>query len=211
MISCVVKACVLTSLGLAYFTCTLKMLAKQKGVKRAECGIGRLPWWRAEVWENVWSKVWEDLSFILRDQKRQQVKEYPAPLIVWQEQENWNADSWIQTGRVWQSYQASYSLNWQRRTSRPFPHTCWQGQRKDWRRPQDVREPLIGMRRVQPGWCGDGVGERVWPGTMQAVWGSAHGSGRQAPISDQSDPGRFSKCPCRLMRRWWRSFPRLWC
>lgn len=49
MISCVVKACVLTSLGLAYFTCTLQMLAKQKGVKRAGCGIGHLPWLRAEV------------------------------------------------------------------------------------------------------------------------------------------------------------------
>ena len=37
-----VMGCVLTPLGLTYFTCKLRMLAKQKGVKRVGCGIGYL-------------------------------------------------------------------------------------------------------------------------------------------------------------------------
>lgn len=91
--------CLLTSLGLAYFACKLRILVKQKRVKRAGCGSGYF-------WEGTFSqgkvkevrdKAWGDLSFLLKDQERQQVIGYPTPLTVWRRQKNWNADSCIQT------------------------------------------------------------------------------------------------------------------
>lgn len=180
-----VMGCVLNCLGLTYFTCKLRMLAEQKGVKRVGCGIGYL-------WEGIFCLVkgrgvsecvLQKLggSFLHTEWAGKTSHRVPGtPHCVVREEE-------LKCGQLCPNREGLTKLSGllSSETGRG-EHLNISHIPADRARERTEGGPRmwgslsLGWRVQQHGWCG----ESGWPGTIKAVHGSAQVSGRCVPISD---------------------------